>query len=501
MLIFLLHLLRWALHCFFFVRIYFFLMKMSFVANLQSPFMQQDWERSFIIKQFFKAEHFFFGQEPAGYHIISVLLHIGCAAAALQLLKLLLKNCTDSFNAAQLQHTLFIFFLFFLITPVHSEPLCYILAQGVLIFTLFAVLCVLFFIKAITANRRFFVLSLLFFVITLLCYEISWMIPFINLTLVVFYSRTTKITAKGMWMMAACFFMVLAIWFYIKTTVISASLVADYSNMTAANIGVMNSARNGAILFLRNFLPPVKDTFYFILAAFAWITVLITVLFWLFKKQPKLFSFVTLLVVLTVLSFAPTSPFGIDSHDSESERYVYFSSVFAMMLLAVVISKIITDVVLMRMAVVSIFVLYAAVLFNTINYYKRGGAFSQKYLAALNTYTHDVKTVYTVNQPSQFNGALLLRALTRLPEKKGDNYTVLSEYMKYLYHNNSTAYITFSAKELNKKPPLQLKTVQRAFAEAALYFPETKQLVAAPLEEKSSVVIAVLRNDSLYIFR
>jgi hypothetical protein len=471
-----------------------------FVVNLQSAFMQQDWERSFLAKQLFKVENFFFGKNPAGYHIVSVMLHLGNSIAGLLVFKKLLQN----FKAIPVtfkEHTLlYVFFLLFLVSPIHSEPLSYILAQGILVFTLFALLSVLFFLKSFSEGASALFFSLFFFVLSLLCYEISWMIPLIILSIAIASGKMTEVPARRSLMKAICFFVLLAVWFFIKTVFISQTLVADYGDVTLQTLDFMKMGRNSLILFVRNFSPPFQNTSYFIIAAITICIGLATALIWLFKKQRAVFLFSLLLILITGLSFLPTALFGIDSHDSESERYVYFSSVFALMLLAVLITAAIKNANVLRITVALICVLYAAVLYNSINNYRLGGNQSKSYLNEISLYSHGMKTVYTINQPSQLKGALLLRALTRLPEKTGDNYTVLNEYMQYLYGNSKTAFVTVSAREVSN-PAVPVKTVQFPLQSSTIYFSEASHLINKPGFEKNEVMIVASRNDSLYIFR
>lgn len=471
-----------------------------FVVNLQSAFMQQDWERSFLVKQFFKVENFFFGTSPAGYHIVSVLLHLGNSITALFVFKKLLQNSSISPGIFQEHRALYIFFLVFLISPIHSEPLSYILAQGILLFSLFALLSILFFLKSFSGERGALFLSLLFFALSLLCYEISWMVPFIMLSISIACGKPNEGAVWKSIQKTGPFFVLLALWLFIKTVFISSALVVDYGGVTLQTLDFMKMGRNSLILFVRNFSPPFQNTSYFIAAATAIGVTLSTALYRLFKKQRAVFLFSLLLILLIGLSFLPTALFGIDSHDSESERYIYFSSVFAAMLLAVFITAVIQNGYMLKTAVVFLCLLYAMLLYDTINNYKSGGNFSKTYLNEIGKYSSGVETVYIIGQPSQFKGALLLRALTRLPERTGDNYTVLNEYMQYLYGNSKTVFVTVSAKEINN-PVVSVKTILLPLDKSAVYFAEALQLMNKPGLDKTNMMIAASRNDSLYIFR
>ena len=130
---------------FFSIKNLFFFDEDVFVANLQSSFMQQNWQRSVLVKQLFKIQHSFFGVNPFGYHFISLILHLLNALTAYLLFKKMLAFFIE--ETMPVENITAAFLILFLFTPVHSEPLSYLLAQGVLVFSLLAQWCVLFFLK------------------------------------------------------------------------------------------------------------------------------------------------------------------------------------------------------------------------------------------------------------------------------------------------------------------------------------------------------------------
>lgn len=475
------------------VKKHFFFDEDIFITNINSLFMQQDWQRSVFAKQLFKAQHFLFGTTPAGYHVVSVLLHLFNSITGYQLLKKLKQyfNITDvDGNAAVI-----IFLIFFLFTPVHSEPVSYILAQGVLLFSLLAQYSILFFIKA-EAGYRYYYISLLFFALCLLCYEISWMLPVMFFTLLLF----SKVTIANSFKKVLPFFSILIAWLGFKYFFIEKSLIADYGNVSLSNINFLQFFRNGLILFIRNFTSPFSNTVVFVIVAVCVCIILLLILYKAYKLNKTVLKFLLLLLFLTALSVVPACLFGIDSHDTESERYVYFSSVFAMMFLAVAVSSVIKRVAVKKVVTAIISMAFILQLFSSINDYRLAGNFSKSYTSLLAAEVKGVQKVFLINQPSQYKGALMLRALTRLPHLTQQHHTVLNEYMQYLYKNVETEFITVSKKEM-AQPFLLLKSSVKPFDSTGVYFNEAKPLIQSVVFEKGKTIIAALRNDTLFIFR
>lgn len=471
-----------------------------FVTQLNSPFMQQAWQRAYLPKQILSIENFFFENNAMGYHLVSIVFHLLNTLIATRLLTLLISTYLLNYEISQSNNLHLVFVVFFLFTPVHSEPVNYILAQGILIFSVFALLSLFFLLLSLTGKRRNLIMSLLCFAASLLCYEISWVLPLCILVLIWFLPGKGSVNLKKHLIVMLSFFAMLLIWLLIKHWFISKSLVADYESLSLKSIDALKFFRNGLILFIRNFIPPFSNTIVFVAVSVCTGIVLLIILYKAFKLNKTVFKFLLFLLFLTSLSVVPACLFGIDSHDTESERYVYFSSVFAMMFLAVAVNTIIEKAAVRKIVTVIISMVFILQLFNSINDYRQAGNFSKNYLALLAAEVKGAQKVFVINQPSQYKGALMLRALTRLPHLNQQHHTVLNEYMQYLFGNAETEFITGSKNEV-AQPFLLLKPSVKPFDSAGVYFNEAKPLMQSVVFEKEKTIIAALRNDTLFIFR
>ena len=479
-----------------------------FVAGSNS-FMQDVWQRSFIVKLTFIADNFIGGKNAAGYHYTNLVLHFVNALLALFVFKGLLKLVANYLNQFQLTIIPIIFLIFFLITPVHSEPLAYIIARSGTVVSFFCLISILFFLKSKQKNKLFIFLSLVSFLMALFSYEISWMLPFIILSIVIFTAYIKGGALKNNIWIVVPYFIVFAAWFIIKIVIINKMEVSDYKDENLFSISFATLAKNSAILLLRNFIPPFKNTLVFVAVGTGFVIFLFLVLIILFKQHRKVFYFLMLLLINTVFGFAAAMFFGVDSHDSESERYIYFSSIFAMMFLSVLLAVLIQNklVLIALVSAVSVFYLYA--LFKTINYYKAASNFSKNYLQTIEKKINTGHTLLFINMPSQYKGALMFRAKSRIADNTNDRVSVMQEYLSYLYNKNNSC-ITLSAKELTSVPQ-NLILYEKSVDSVALYFPEVKfnrQNLEISIEENNkysfkvnNTTIIALKDNGVYTFR
>lgn len=480
-----------------------------FVTAGNGEFLSHIWQRSLIVKLTFKADYLLWGANPYGYHLSSLFLHLINAVLAMWVLKELLKPVVKYFTQFQLTVIPVIFFTLFLFTPVHSEPLCYILARGGLVVSLFCLLSVLFFLRSLSGNKILLGCGLLSFLLALFSYEISWLLPLIILGIAIFLTYVKNEPLKKYIPVVLLYFLVFIAWFSIKVVFMDKLVVSDYNDGNLFKTGLLTLVKNNCVLFLRNFIPPFKNATVFTAVSAAFCLLLIFNFYKLIKQSKPVFYFSVLLLLITVFGFSSVTMIGIDSHDSESERYIYFSSSFAIMFLTVLLTVLIKN----RRTLIGVVLIlsgwYAVMLFKTINYYDTAGSFSKQYLAALDKEVKNNDNVFIVNMPSQYEGALLYRAKSRLAGNTDNNVSILQEYLSYL-NKKSNRCVTLSTKVLYTVPAT-VSVNKKSIDSIASWFPEViidqQQLKisvgknqAYPYSKNNTVVIA-LKDSVLYFFR
>jgi hypothetical protein len=484
-----------------------------FVVNRNNEFMSQNWQRSLICKLTFWADNYFYGTSPLGYHVTNLLFHILDTILAVSVFEELLKIGKNNFTQFQQTSARLMFFILFLLTPVHSEPVCYILARGGSVVTFFNLLSILFFLKAEFQNKILLVFSLLSFLAALFCYEISWMLPLIifSISIYLWYNKFAKIfPQKKLVLFTLPYFIVFAGWFIIKVVFVDKLEVSDYNTKNLFSINFATFFKNNGVLFLRNFIPPIKNTSVFLIVSSFFILGVIAGLIKLLKINKQIFSLSVLLILLTILSFSAVSVIGIDSHDSESERYIYFSSAFALMLLSVLLIMLIKNKIVLSITFFILVAVYSFSLFKTINYYREAAVFSTKYLTALNNQKADKTNFFMINLPSQYHGALLFRARSRLNDNHTGSITTLNEFMLYLHQVKAVKYITLSTYEITKIPEA-VRVYEKPFDSVRNYLVQekikfsdstitTQKNETYPFLEATSAIV-ILKDSALVIFK
>jgi hypothetical protein len=481
-----------------------------FVVNKNAYFFRQIWQRGFFCKLTYLIDNYFFCKNPRGYHMVNLAFHFVNAILGTLVLKEFIKLCQSHFTNFQVKIIPIIFVAVFLFTPMHSEPLCYILARDGLVVTFFCLLSVLFFIKAGFKNKWFIFFSVLFFIGALFTYEISWVLPVIILSVTVFMACVKKQPIKKVVAAPLLYFIFFAAWFIFKVVIADKFEISDYRNDDLFNINFLTLLKNNTILFLRNFIPPFKNGAVFLCISLLFVITLICCLYKIVKVNKQISLLCLLLFVLTFFSFSAVAILGIDSHDSESERYIYFSSTFAVMLLAVVFAMLINNKAMLIAVIAILIVLYGLLLYKTINRYREGAVFANKYLTILNNNKPGKKTIYIINQPAQYYGALLFRAKSRIDGNTKNSVTVLNEFMGYLYPDNKSMFITLSVKELSI-PPVAIYIYNKPIDSINVYFPFpkinlkdtiiiTQNGETFPFVKKASAIVA-LKDSALFIFQ
>lgn len=419
-----------------------------FVLNAHGNFMS-DLTRAPAGKLTFLADNFFYKANPAGYHISSILLHLVITVVATHTFRTLLKFVYP--EKSKINNVAYIFFFLFLLSPVHSEPLCYILGRAGLLVTLFCLLSLLFFLKANFTNRLLLAISLLFFLMALFSYEISWTFPLIILAVACYLKKKLLLRNQVVVKYMLPYFILFAVWFLCRIIFIHQQSVLPYGNAASSWHDVIRLTKNFAVLFFRNILPPFKSTPVF--AGCSVVTGLLLVYFLRVSRNRKsLFSFSLLLICAWVLAFLPAVMYGINSHNSESERYIYFSSVFALMLLTIVFPILTTPRAIFFSSAI-LCCMYALLLFSTIDEYVKAGRFSQSYTDVLAKVSGKSGILYLINQPSQYNGALIFRAFGDEKGSSLKSWYTINDYMHRLVPDNANqvSYITVSKKAIEKE--------------------------------------------------
>ncbi|HRI19308.1 MAG TPA: hypothetical protein PLA68_00075, partial [Panacibacter sp.] len=185
-------------------------------------------------------------------------------------------------------------------------------------------------------------------------------------------------------------------------------LAGKYDLGNATKLDLTNLFLNYNRLVARSFLPPMQSTTLFI----CFYAIIVGFIVFMILKNRKLFAHISVPVIvccLFVISFAPYIFLGIDTHTTESERYLYLPSIFPCIFFgysiansAVSFKRIITIVTL----IISYNIIYS---FLNSRDYRVASSISKEVYHSIASEAKANDTVYITHLPGQFSGVPVFR--------------------------------------------------------------------------------------------
>ncbi len=339
------------------------------------------------------------GMNPAGYHMTNLILHLGSTVLVFLLTKILLQKYAFCFSKKK-YIPLFTSFLF-LCFGFHSEPIFWIVSREAVLATIFIQLCLFFFLKG---NPACIFLSVISFIASLFTYELSWCVPPI---LAIFSIYELLILKKiKAFKLHIVFWIVFMIYLWYRYQFLGYGFGYGTLNNTHHNYFIL--LRNFCTLVARQFIPPLKSGSLFLIF-FVLISLIVFLLcFKVYRFSKNAFVYLVLIGVCMATAVLPVIALGADTHDTESERYIYLSSMFTCMFLVFLCFSLLGHsrhfYILMLLFIFS----NLFFLFQSSKSYRYASSVSKHIIESLNSFPF-VKEITFVNLPSQYKGALLFR--------------------------------------------------------------------------------------------
>lgn len=344
------------------------------------------------------AELKLYGNNPAGFHLTSILLHLATSYLVTVLTNTLLKKYSKKEKYEQAG---FISGCLFFIYPFHAEPLMWVIGRGGIIATFFYILSLIFYLRS--TNRYHQVLSILFFIPALFTYEVSWTLPLVITVLAITDHYTTNknrpSTIRALFPHWTVFGLFLGLRFASLHTVLT-----KY-DFEGRRLNMLTLPANFFRLFARTLLPPTQSAFLFVITFLLVITLLAGLVIYL-KKKKQLSTIHLVIACSLCLSYLPVISLGMDTHGTEGERYLYLPSVFWLMLLVLLLYSL--SPAIKKTAIVTLFILYGYWLADAAHTYQHASHIAKKIITAINPATR-VKKIIALNIPANYKGALIYR--------------------------------------------------------------------------------------------
>jgi hypothetical protein len=330
----------------------------------------------------------YWGKNAFGYHLTNLLIHISNSTL---LFLFLLRFYSSNGGGRSKVKALFSASLF-LVYAYHSESIFWIIGRGGSLTTFFMLLSLssLTFLQYKTWGT---ITALFFFTIGFFTYETIWVFPII-LGLAWVFNINLGIDRVRLILFGITFLILL----YVRFTIL-AKPIDGYEAGTIINFNLSKLLYNGAALFSRCFIPPLANSYIFSLL-FGVVVIVLFLSIRLAKDKLVYFYFFALLI-----SLFPVISLGIDTHDSESERFIYMATVFAVLLISELLFKLRENRIFMLGGLLIAF--HCMLLYQNSLDYKFSGIISNQSLLCLKAVQKKHLVVY--NLPAQYKGAFIFR--------------------------------------------------------------------------------------------
>ncbi len=264
-------------------------------------------------------DHLLFGYDARGYHTTNYLLHFATCFLLFYAAKELLRPFYDITVADKYAFAASVIFLYY---PFHSEPIFWLVGRSSLLAVLFAMASVFCFLKK-KQNIVYYFLSLFTLLLGLFSYESIWTLPAIIILLSFVYDK--DVTGKARLLYVAGYWFVFFMYLWMRFRLTDTVIGSPYGTQKIVSFDVRLLLRNFLALVSRSFLPPMQSAIMYVIC----FTVLLLMLLGLYFTIRKR---ITIPLIVCTIAFLvcllPVLSLGIDTHDTESERFLYLPSAF-----------------------------------------------------------------------------------------------------------------------------------------------------------------------------
>jgi hypothetical protein len=341
------------------------------------------------------------GENPVGYHITNLVLHLACMVIGFVLLKRVAKTMDRELPNA----VLFLAILSFGSYAFHSETVFWVLCRTASLSFLFVLLSWLCLLK--TARQKIWWLPMvLCFLIALFTYEIAFLfLPWLLIWWLAMPKNKIverKLAKQGVIALVAIFLM-----YFPYRKYATGEYLGTYEAAQIQAFDPMALVMNIFRLFGRSFVPPTEWLGLYLALSVGAIVVCLGLVAWMIVKR-KADRFWWCLLLCWAVAYAPFISLGISTKGYESERYLYVASFF--LCFFIVYNLYILFKPRWFLLLTSVFLL-----FHTFFYwragedFKKAGRFAQKTMQAINVAATTHSVVVIDRLPLSWKGIPLFR--------------------------------------------------------------------------------------------
>jgi hypothetical protein len=200
----------------------------------------------------------------------------------------------------------------------------------------------------------------------------------------------------GFW---ASFLLYLIIRFYLTEKIMG----SPYGSLSIFSFEVLPRIRNFISLVTRSFIPPLKASALFVIYTFL---LMVLLLFIFYKLKGRWNVILKISIPSFFICMLPVIFFGVDTHDTEGERFLYLPSAFLSISVVIILITLLKKQFLFVFSV--IFIAGISFLFYNYRSFKASSKITSQTVKAF-SFLKNAEYLYCVNLPTQYKGAFIYR--------------------------------------------------------------------------------------------
>lgn len=363
--------------------------------SAQGKFLQQNSFRP-VCDLSIMLDYSLWGKQAWGYHLTNLLLHIIACVLFFVFLKLLFKKYTSLPNQ---DFVCWLSTVLYFIYAMHTEPVFWILGRSAILATIFSLLFLYCFVRR-QESLLFKIGVIVFWIICLLTYESTWVLPFYALVISIISTRKKESSLKREMPYYTFIIIIFVSYLLLRDNYIH-EITGSYESSFLINGDYGILVKHFFTLLVRTFVPAFINNI-ILIVLFATTALLFV---WLFKKQKHKKAIIILFVCLLV-SLLPYVSLGVDTNGTEGERFLYFPTLIVVAIISFLIAH--TKEEKAYWLFPGLFVVHLLTLFVIKNNYTNAGALNKQIAEALQLKTNN-RVIIATEVPQAQNGALILR--------------------------------------------------------------------------------------------
>lgn len=330
------------------------------------------------------------------FHISSVLIH-AITCFLVYLISIEIFNGT-SVDKSRLRLYAFISAVLFLVYPFHNEAVVWIVGRGVLLATALSLSALLTYLKA-GGRFLYLLLSAACYFIALFAYESPVLLP---VTICIFQWIRKK-EVKPSLVVLSFFGIAFLTYYFIRVHYLGSFVGAD--DYFGLHISLKHLVLNLCRLAERSLLPPMADYVHAMVLAVLLFAGAVAIYLKKSKLADRYFPLFTFIFIVALL---PVITLGIDTHDTEGERYLYFPSVFLIIAIVFWMHIVFRQLRKMLLCFFGIFLYFISFLIISNQNWHNAGKIIQRITGNAAQF-NSAGNVYIIDLPDNLNGAYIFR--------------------------------------------------------------------------------------------